>query len=254
MSSPSEPSAHDRVRGDRDVDGVALVGAGRGRRAADEEVGDDVVVGDVPAHRDVGLVQRDRAAGVGQGDPAEADHDVPVAREQVDALERVVRVADDRLGLLDPVERCPLDDDPTAQVGVVRGERRPPAASGHRRRRRRTRPGVWCHAEVHRAEHRGQPVGHLGCRARHERGARRRRAARRTWAPPGAAPRPARHPWCRARARRRARRAPAGSPARTAARRAGPSGVPPCASPSPDAPPPAARGQRRRVAGGRRWA
>ena len=170
MSSPSVPEAHDRVGGDRDVDGVALVGARRGRPAADQEVGDDVVVGDVPAHRDVRLVQRDRPAGVGQGDPAEADHDVSLAREQVDALEGVVRVADDRVGLLDPVERCPLDDDPAAEVGVVRCEprgrddlRSPTATS-------KLRPGVWCQLEVHRAEHRGESVGHLGCCARHEGG------------------------------------------------------------------------------------
>jgi len=43
---------------------------------------------------------------------------VPLARQQVDALERVVRVPDDGVRLLDPVERCPLDDDPTAEVDL----------------------------------------------------------------------------------------------------------------------------------------
>ena len=184
----------------------------------DQQVGDDVVVGEVPAHRDVGLVQGRARAGVGEGDAAEADDDVPVARQQVDALERVVRVADDRVGLLDPVERCPLDDDPAAEVGVVGSERR-------------GRDGVLADDEVVATGRGcgatrsgpGRAPGGAGRAPRARRTARarrrRRRAARHTSARPGEAPRPARHRWCRAPARRRARPAPAWSPARSAARR-----------------------------------
>ena len=53
---------------------------------------------------------------------AQAHDDVAVAGEQVDALERVVRVTGDRVGLLDPGERRPLEDDPAAEVGVLGGE------------------------------------------------------------------------------------------------------------------------------------
>ena len=110
---------------------------------------------------------------------------------------------------------------------------------------------MWCQREVDRPEHRGQPVGHLGRRARHERGRDVARAARRTSGRSGAAPTRARHPWCRAPAARRARPAPAASPARSAARRAGSSGAHPCVSPSADAAPDAPRRQRRRRATGR---
>ena len=85
-------------------------------------------------------------AGVGEHRAAEADHDVPVAGQQVDALERVVRVTDDRVGLLDPVERCPLDDDPAAQVGVVGAN----AAAGTVCSPTTTSndsAGVWCHSK-----------------------------------------------------------------------------------------------------------
>ena len=179
-------------------------------------------------------------AGVGEHGAAEADHDVAVAGQQVDALERVVRVADDRVGLLDPVERCPLDDDPTAQVGVVRCEPRGREGALTDDQVEALARGV-VPLEVHRAEHRGKPLGHLGRRARHEQAARCRRAARRTSARPGAAPTPARRRWCRAPARRRARPAPAGSPARSAARRADRTGGLPGASPSTDAAPRCAR-------------
>lgn len=48
---------------------------------------------------------------------------MPFACEQVETLERVVRVTGDRLRLLDPVEGRPLHHHASAEVGVVRGER-----------------------------------------------------------------------------------------------------------------------------------
>ena len=83
---------------------------------------------------------------------------MPVAGQQVDALERVVRVADDRLGLLDPVERRPLHDDPAAEVGVVRGE--PGGRDGAVTDDEvEPLPGGWCHSKCTGPSTGGSPSG-----------------------------------------------------------------------------------------------
>ena len=65
------------------------------------------------------------------------------------------------LRLLDPVERGPLDDDPAAEVGVVGGE--PRGRDGVVTDDQVVGlPGAVVPLEVKGAEHRGEPVGHLG--------------------------------------------------------------------------------------------
>ena len=47
------------------------------------------------------------------------DPDVAAAAQDVDPAERIVRMADDRLVLLAPLERVEFEDDVAGEVGVV---------------------------------------------------------------------------------------------------------------------------------------
>ena len=93
----------------------------------------NILAGQIEANREQCLEQQHGPRRLGQQPAAVFDPDVTAALQDVDTAERIVRMADDRLVFLAPLERAELEDDVVGQVGVVGSECRPPRGLRHRR-------------------------------------------------------------------------------------------------------------------------
>ena len=98
------------------VGGVALVGAG-GAQLAGEQLDRDVVAGEVPpGQREEPLEERPRPTALGEQRALVGDPDVARGGPDVDPVERVARVAEERLVLLPPVEGVEVEDHVVGEV------------------------------------------------------------------------------------------------------------------------------------------
>ena len=97
----------------------ALVRARAARLRRREEVDADIGARDVPARREAGLDEQQRAVGLGDDRPVELDADMARAAQHVDAVVRVARVLEDLVVLLPPrVHRVPVEGDVPGDVGA----------------------------------------------------------------------------------------------------------------------------------------
>ena len=114
---------------------------------AGEQVDPDVGSGQVvPGHREGALEQPLGAVGVGQHHAVVLQPDPPRAGPDIDPVERIAGVADDRFVLLPPVERLEVQHHVTGQVGVGQPEGRVLAVGRYSVSTVSTRPSAVCMA------------------------------------------------------------------------------------------------------------
>ena len=97
---------------------------------------DDIGTIDVIPCRQTCFEEQNRAVGVGQHDAVEFDGDVPMRAQRVHPCVRVARMTEDRLVLLEPRQRLPLESDQTRRSRPRRRRTPEPPRRGSRTGRR----------------------------------------------------------------------------------------------------------------------
>jgi len=128
---PGQVRPHPVVGADRDVAGLALVGAGGAGRAVLQQILGDVGDGQVPADRQAGLEQRPRPGRLRDDPIADENPDVSRGVENLDAMVRVAGVPRHRLVLLPPgLHGGQVEGDQSGQLGHLRLREHPPGFLG----------------------------------------------------------------------------------------------------------------------------